>query len=178
MSKTDTTEYIIVHIEDDAAHWQPLTTSLEGAIREHLEARSISAASSLSLEIPEKAYEYPALTVFSWQDDTQKFVVRYWLIDTIGVEVIKDELNKSSNTTFILDVMRPKKEVGLQSTLVETLGSIRPYVQDQDAQVRLFTAYSRSDGVEFPPNAPSMYKKGVETPSLLDYLLQRLGFGK
>jgi len=173
---TGLVEHTIVHIEDDAAHWQPLTTLLHTAIGEHLDRISGDALSSLILVPPEELHKYPAHTKIMWDHQDLQYVVNYWLVNTITIDPIKERL-EGRQPIFILDVMRPKKDSGLYSTLAATLASIRPFVVNEEHQVRLFTAYSQADGVEFPPNAPVMFKKGVETSQLLSFLLERLGFG-
>ena len=170
------TEYTIVHVEDDAAHWQPLTTLLRVAIGEHLELYSSPSIETLILKPPADSHKYPAHTHIEWNDGEGSHLVNYWLVNTASIDPIKERLTGQTNLTFILDVMRPKKDAGLHSSLEETLASIAPFVKNQSEQVRLFTAYSRTDGVEFPLDAPPMFKKGVETHDLVAFLLERVGF--
>jgi hypothetical protein len=172
-------EHSIIHIEDDAAQWQPITSSLATAIGEHLSQMSRPAFSSLRHVPPEVANSYPAHSKITWDNLGTQNVVHYWLINTVGVEEIAEHLKgKVDGLTFVLDVMRKKGDAGLHSALPETLASIQKYVADEETQVRLFTAYSESDDVQFPVKHPILFKKGIETSSLLNFLLMRIGFGR
>jgi hypothetical protein len=171
-------DHIVVHIEDDAPQWKPITSSLAVAIGEHLSEKSPEEYASLKHVAPDTPNVYPSCTKISWVRDGVSHTVHYWFITAVGVDEIVNQLTEAgANITFVLDVMRRKSDVGLQSALSETLASIRRFVRDERAQVRLFTAYSESDDVEFPAEHPVLFKKGIETRFLLNFLLQRLGFG-
>lgn len=172
-------DFFIVHIEDDAPQWKPITSSLAAAIAEHLSEWAPEAFATLKHTPPPTPNIYPACTTIVWQHAGVTHTVHYWFVDTVGVESIAAELQRAAgNATFVLDVMRKKRLEGLQSSLPETLASIRKYVSNEGDQVRLFTAYSETDEVEFPAEHPLLFKKGIETRLLLNFLLLRIGFGR
>ncbi len=172
-------EHLIVHVEDDAPQWLPIMSSLRTAIGEHLSQSAPQVFGTLKHERLTVANAFPAHTKILWDDGGTQHYVHYWLLNTVGVEQIADQLEgKNDNLTFVLDVMRKKNNAGLQSVLPDTLDSIRKYVKDESKQVRLFTAYSEKNDVEFPKNHPILFKKGLETQALLNYLLMRIGFGR
>ncbi len=157
-------KHVVVHIEDDATHWQPLTQLLSVAIAEYLDGSSDGEVDSLEFITTGEPYRYPSKTVIKWEIKRLRYEVwYYWLEDAASVPTIASELGDNDKRTFILDVMRPRADVGLCSFLEETLAAIASFVDDQASQVRLFTAYSEADGIKFPVNSPDMFKKGVET---------------
>jgi hypothetical protein len=169
--------YTIVHVEDDAANWRPLTLLLYTAIGEYLDDKQPLAMATLKIGPPSDPHAYPAKTSITWSEPDYRTTIDYWLVNTARIDPIRNHLETATDITFILDVMRPKNKAGLSSSLEETLASIKSLVSDQESQVRLFTAYSQADGIEFPASAPEMFKKGIETNLLLEFLLKRIGIG-
>jgi hypothetical protein len=175
-TKIEAQEHIIVHIDDDAGNWLSLPKTLQTAIQDFSE-EGFRTVRIMPPSVNSDCEPYPSCTTITWRANGKPQIIKYWLITKPCIDGVIEHLIGKIDITFIVDIMQARSEnvAGLKSTLNESLASIRPYVSDQDRQVRLFTAYSAMDGVSFPENVPEVYRKGVDTQLLVNFLLGRIG---
>jgi hypothetical protein len=137
----------VVHIEDQGEAWRVVPRAIRNGLFEDLVENE---RLTLVYTPPRNRTAYPCQYRITWTHGGSSFVLDYWIVETETVGEVRGSIQGKS--LFVIDVMRPDDKGGLRSSLVSSVNSIREFVTDWDAQVRVFTAFGipESDREKIP----------------------------
>jgi hypothetical protein len=161
--------HTILHIEDEASNWRALPRALRNTLYDVLDPET---RVTLTYTPPMNKSDYPAKWAITWKQAEESAAAHYWLIESASVSELRDYI--TTDTTFIIDVMRPDQYGILKSSLALSMSSISEYVTDWNAQVRVFSAFAIPEA-DVDSEHPLRLIKKSDTSGLLHFILQRLG---